>query len=190
MGRGLRADVDDGAARGHVVGGQGAQSQRSFEVDVDGLVEQLARDVFQRRRHRRDARVVDEHVDATELGDCGRDERGALRPITDVARHRKRVPAYSADLGGDLFASVEFAAGHDDIGTRGRKPQGHRATETFAAASDDDDFAVGAQRRNRHGRNSLAGRSMSADALAKSRSAWRPKYSWTGLLDWPRRNLA
>ena len=53
----------------HVLGGDRAQPQRALQVDRDRLVEQVLGDTEQRRRHRRDAGVVDEHVDATELGD-------------------------------------------------------------------------------------------------------------------------
>ena len=47
VGRCLRTDVDDRATRGHVFRRQRAETQRPFQVDVDGLVEQLAGDFLE-----------------------------------------------------------------------------------------------------------------------------------------------
>ncbi len=98
-------------------------------------------DVEQRRRHRRDAGVVDEHVDTTELGDGRVDERRALVPVADVAAHGQGPPAARADVGRDRLARVELAARDHDVGARVRETESHGAAETLATAGDDDDLA-------------------------------------------------
>ena len=88
-------DVDDRAAlaRGHALADERAQPERALEVDGDHLVEQLLGHLAQRAVERRDAGVVDEHVDAAELAVRRLDEPLELVPAADVARVRERPAA-------------------------------------------------------------------------------------------------
>jgi hypothetical protein len=124
-----------------VLGGQRGQAQRALEVDVHRLVEQFGRHVLQRRRHRGDPGVVDEHVDAAELGDGGVDERAALLPVADVAGHREGPPPEGPNLGGDHLAGVELAAGHHDVGASLGEAEGHRPAEALGGAGHHDHLA-------------------------------------------------
>ena len=100
--------------------------------------------------HRRDAGVVDQHVDAAELGDGGLDEVAALLPVADVARHREGAPTEGPHLVGHPLALVELAAGDHDVGARLGEAERHRPTEALAAAGDHDDLVVDPERRDGH----------------------------------------
>ncbi len=69
---------------------------------------------------------------------------------TGSARPSRRL----LDLGGELLADVELAAGDDDVGTASREGQHHRSPEAAAAAGDEGDLAgqVEARKRVAHGR--------------------------------------
>ena len=71
---------------------RGPQPERAFQVDADHLVEQLLGDVGQLAYMRRDAGVVDQHVDPAEIAIDVLDEPLELVPAPDVAR-AGRAPA-------------------------------------------------------------------------------------------------
>ena len=134
-----------------MLGGERGEAQRPLEVDRDRLVEEVGGHVEQRRRHRRDPRVVDQHVDAPELGDGRVDQRLALVPVADVAADRQRPPPERAHLVGDDLTGFELPARDHDVGARLREPERHRAPEAFAPAGDDHDLPGRVEARDGHG---------------------------------------
>ena len=87
-----------------------------FRLTRDDLVEQLLGDVGEAPVDRRDAGVVDEHVDAAEVAIDVVDQPVELLPVPDVARVGGRPAALGAQRGGDLVAGVGLAADDDDLG--------------------------------------------------------------------------
>ena len=91
---------------------------------------------------RRDAGVVDEHVDAAEVAVDVLDQPVELLPVPDVAGVGARAAAVGAQRGGDLVAGVGLAADDDDLGAGLREPARDREPEPAGPAGDDGD-AVG-----------------------------------------------
>ncbi len=81
-------DVHDRATagRGHARAGDGHQPERSLEVDLDGLVEERLGDALERGRQGRDARVVDQDVEPSELDVDLLDRRLDGRPSCPTCR--------------------------------------------------------------------------------------------------------
>jgi hypothetical protein len=110
-------------------------------VDGDCLVEQVGSDIDERRRNRRDAGVVHQHVNSSERRNRFVYERRALIPLADVALGRQRSATLRADLVGHLLARVALAAGDGHVGARVREPERHGTTKAPAASGDDHDLA-------------------------------------------------
>ena len=141
----MGADVDDGAAAvgDHAFTDQRREPERPLEVEVRHRVEQLLGDVGQLVVQRRHAGVVDQHVDAPELGIDGVDQAVQLVPPPHVHGVCERAPARrGGDLLGGRDAGVVLAAGDDDIGAAPRRGQRHLPSQP-PAATGDQDHAVG-----------------------------------------------
>ena len=92
--------------------------------------------------HRRDAGVVDEHVDAAEVAVDVLDQPVELLPVPDVAGvGRSRLAALGAQRGGDLVAGVGLAADDDDLGAGLREAARDREPEPAGSAGDHGDAA-------------------------------------------------
>ena len=126
----------------HPLADQRGEPERPLEVDGDHLVEELLGDVAEALVDRRDAGVVDEHVDAAEVAIDVLDQPVELLPVPDVAGVGARAAAVGAQRGGDLVAGVGLAADDDDLGAGLREAARDREPEPAGSAGDDGD-AVG-----------------------------------------------
>ena len=86
--------------------------------------------------------VVDQHVDAAELGDGGVDEALAVLGAGDVGRYRQRAAAEGAHLGRDRRQLVGAARRQRDVGALARQGEGDVAPHAGADAGDDGDAVL------------------------------------------------
>ena len=138
------ADVDDRAALagGHPRPDERGQSKRPLEIDAQNLVPQLFGDARRVRVKRRDAGVVDEDVDASQLSVDSLDERVDVAPAPHVTGMAEAAPPEVDDLARDSVARVLLAARDHDVGSRPSEAERHRASEAARASRDERDASV------------------------------------------------
>src|SRR5271168_2421777 len=101
------------------------------------------------------------------------------RPIADMAGQGGGLAAVIADLCGQLLAGVDLAAGDDDPGAAFGQTQAHGPAQATAAAGHQHHPAGDGEQRIGHCANRRARES--------NWSTTKPKNSWCGLRDSPRR---
>jgi hypothetical protein len=117
-----RADVDDHAAAGgqHVAGGGLGAEEGAGQVDRERARPDVDVELLG-RRHRADARVVDEDVEAPVLGHGRVEERRDLLGVGDVGHHRRgRAARGSQGLGGGPCERLVAVGDHDGRSLRGQ----------------------------------------------------------------------
>jgi hypothetical protein len=114
----------------HVARGDARAEERRHQVQVEDLAP-LVHAEFQRRLPHRGAGVVDQHVDAAEVGRDALERALDLLLVGDVADHAQRL---------GLGAGVEVQ--HRDLRARLEEQFHRRRADTAAAAGDDGDLAV------------------------------------------------
>ena len=133
--------VDDraAAALGHLAVHRAGAHQRAVEVHAHELlvVVPVDGDEEVELHAAEDRRVVDQVVDATELGEClGRHLLGGVG-IRHVDPHGERVAAFTLDAVGDLLRAFGVDVGDDDGGTLTGERLGVRLADAAARAGDD-----------------------------------------------------
>src|SRR5207245_4004749 len=96
--------------------GQPAELERHEYVEVERARELVDARVHHARRQR-PARVVDDDVDAAELGDGALDQLGDEAEVVDVARVHERPPAAGAHVFGHALEVVGPTGDDGDVGT-------------------------------------------------------------------------
>jgi len=131
VGAGHRAQVDHVAApAGHHAGQDRAGAvHQALAVRVDHLVPVVQVGVLGRVQAKREARVVDEHVDGRELFGKPRDGCGDSRPVPDVQRQRQNL---GPEFGREVANAVRPAGGGDHPGAVSGEPTGDSSAEATA----------------------------------------------------------
>jgi hypothetical protein len=95
------------------------------KVDRYRLVEQFGRHTQQRGRDRRDAGIVDQHIDAPEPGDSRVHQFLALVPVADMAPNSQGLASQGGDLVCHMLALLQLSAGDNHVCPGFGKPQRH-----------------------------------------------------------------
>ena len=134
--------------RGSVVGaGDQVRERRlgdveeAFEVEVDHPLPLLDRRVLGRAEQHHPG-VVDDGVEAAELGDGALDQRLGLGAVGDVGLDRQRATAGVADLGDQLLQPVDPAGRHRDRRAFAREPLRGRLADAAGGAGDEGHGSV------------------------------------------------
>ena len=129
-------DIDDRAAlaRRHAAADQRHQAERALEVQRHDAVEELLGRLERGRRQRRGPGIVHQDVDLAEGGIGRIDQPIELLPVRHVAGMGPGLAAHRPDFRGGLLASLELAAGDEDVGTVGGKRLDHLIAQATAAA--------------------------------------------------------
>ena len=136
--------MDDAAAHllHHLRGNQLAAHVDRLEVDGDGAPPVLERVVQYRVRRRIDRRVVDQHVDATELADHIGDDLAVAVVVGHIESVWKGLAAGCLDFVGDCRTGLGIALQQHDLRAFARHLKRDGSAQALAGTGDEADPVV------------------------------------------------
>ena len=136
-----RSEIDDAAVSGAQVGQRFAGNEkRAARVGVENIVPLFEGEAFERSRSE-GAGVVDENVEAAELGDDSGDCSAYRGFGAHIARRGDSAAAESGDLRGGLRGlGMRFEISDCDVGAGMSQGEGDGATDAACSAGDKGDF--------------------------------------------------
>ena len=131
--------IEPPSSRGHSLADERAEAKRPLQVDAEHLVPLLLGDRAEAFVERRDAGVVDEHIDAPEFAVGRLDEMFQLIPVAHVAGECLGTSPARPECRGHVFAGRELPADDDHVSTGAGIGRRDRQTESAGGAGDERD---------------------------------------------------
>ena len=139
---GFRSRIDDGGARLHAGHGGAGHVEVADDVGLQGLLQLAVFEIGDVRATLLECRIVDQHVEASELLDRTLDDPLAVGRIAHVTGPQQAAASFllhgaARGLGVGVFAQI----GDGDVGAFACKQDGDGATDAGIAAGDDGDLS-------------------------------------------------